>query len=560
MDTRMEMHELVAFNAAVSQGLDRRVDRINQASKDLKKFTGRHSGIDGKAAQAISAYISDVHLGGIMTMINEIIERFNQLNTMYIGHYPHVDEGSNDFFLLSKDYEEINSNAKKMRTKFSDDEEKLIAITNEVDDIVSSFSTNDAMTEFDKIDENFADINKNIHRQSRDWSSYESQCARRYAELDAAIHVVKRLIEEYANKSVADLGSYQEGLFARDLTQKDMQVFDKLSNKIDRDKNFTKIAEKNLKALNRKYAQIEAEKERLRQRELNKRDGRNSFIVDGLFALAGIAVTACTAGVGVPLVLAIGSNILLPLLDLSEDLDKATTGKEYGANFIKDFLHGYLKLDRPTTEKVYAVASLGIGVAGSKGAFEAAKDSGYLVSRGIKAEPLFKSLKAVGTEAVSIENVSNIVRKAKDVKYLKTSAKSLAEKTEAAFFMDRINFTDAIKGNIKLGWENKFLKEGFIPHFNNKVAWKDIGKICKIYGKETLKQGEKMILKDCVVSPLITMGLNAFPGSDKNSVPYKAAKKFLNKNLTKPLQKKTDEGWSAAYENYKYHQEWDLDR
>lgn len=78
--------------------------------------------------------------------------------------------------------------------------------------------------------------------------------------------------------------------------------------------------------------------------------------------------------------------------------------------------------------------------------------------------------------------------------------------------------------------------------------------------KETLKQTEKMILKDYVVTPVVTAGLNAFPGSDKNSVPYKATKKFLNKKLIKPLQKKTDEGWSATYENYKYNQKWNLDR
>lgn len=50
MGTRMEMHELIAFNSAVSQGLNRRVNRLNQVSKDLGKFTGKASGIDGQAA------------------------------------------------------------------------------------------------------------------------------------------------------------------------------------------------------------------------------------------------------------------------------------------------------------------------------------------------------------------------------------------------------------------------------------------------------------------------------------------------------------------------------
>ena len=537
MDTRMEMHELVAFNAAVSQGLDRRVDRINQASKDLKKFTGRHSGIDGKAAQAISAYISDVHLGGIMTMINEIIERFNQLNTMYIGHYPHVDEGSNDFFLLSQDYEEINSNAKRMRTKFSDDEEKLIAITNEVDDIVSSFSTNDAMTEFDKIEENFADINKNIHRQSRDWSSYESQCARRYAELDAAINVVKRLIDQYSHKSVADLGRYQEGLFAKDLSKKDMRIFDKLSRNIHHDKTLTKTAQKNLKALQRKYEQIEIER--------NKRDGWNSLIVESLFAVAGVTIGVCTGSLAVPLLL-MGSSIF-PVLELYENFNKAQTGKSEGDNLGKAFLTDGLALDKNTADSVYNLVDFGSEIVGSEGAFEALKDGGYVVSKGLKAKPLFSSLKNLGAKVVSVKNVKNAVRNVTDIKYVRATSKNLFKEAKAAISKDFID----IGNSTKIGEENNILREEILPHFNEYMKTSDIVKgVLKIYGTEAIVQAEKSVVKEYLLSPIVEATTDKIAGEDDRSFGHKFVNKIIDdafgklyKSIQKVVHNATDDNF-----------------
>lgn len=466
-----------------------------------------------------------------MPMINEIIERFNQLNTMYIGHYPNVDEGSNDFFLLSQDYEEINSNAKKMRTKFSDDEEKLIAITNEVDDIVSSFATNDAMTEFDKIDENFADINKNIHRQSRDWASYESQCARRYAELDAAINVVKRLIEEYANKNVAELGNYQEGLFARDLSKKGMRVFDKLSQNINRDKKLAQMAEKNLKALNKKYAQIEAEKlKRIRQRELNKQDGWNSLFVDGLFAAAGLTVAACTGGAAIPLVLM--GSVAFTGMDLVEDLDKARTGKKEGFNLGKYILHSFFGLNKQVTDNVYNVLDFTAGIAGSGSAFKSLAKEGYFISQGVAAKPLLSSFKALRTETVSVKNATNLVKNFKNVKYLKGTGKGILQGTKTAFVKD----AKGIGENLKLGWKNRFLKEGLLVH-TNKTVQGTTKKIVQTCAKESGKQAEKLLVKNYVASPIVNVLADRIGGSDKTSIQYKFTKKYLSKKVNRRVMK-----------------------
>ena len=72
-------------------------------------------GLTGGAADGIANYISEVHASGLQTMIEQLLQRFEDLLKIYVASYTGVDKGGNDFYLATSDYEAIKGQSDSYR-------------------------------------------------------------------------------------------------------------------------------------------------------------------------------------------------------------------------------------------------------------------------------------------------------------------------------------------------------------------------------------------------------------------------------------------------------------
>ncbi len=136
--TKMNYMELYGFMLATNQGLNSRRDLLRKTQKSLNVFASGKGGLTGGAADGIANYISEVHASGLQTMIEQLLQRFEDLLKIYVASYTGVDKGGNDFYLATSDYEAIKGQSNSYRGDVAAKVAQFNKITQEVSDIVSS--------------------------------------------------------------------------------------------------------------------------------------------------------------------------------------------------------------------------------------------------------------------------------------------------------------------------------------------------------------------------------------------------------------------------------------
>ncbi len=514
--TKMNYMELYGFMLATNQGLNSRRDLLRKTQKSLNVFASGKGGLTGGAADGIANYISEVHASGLQTMIEQLLQRFEDLLKIYVASYTGVDKGGNDFYLATSDYEAIKGQSDSYRGDVAAKVAQFNKITQEVSDIVSSGTyVQRANKAKQRVNDSVDNIKQGIKAQQESWQTYEAEQVRKFDELDEMMAAIERLIGQYSSQKLPQFTGYQKGAFAEKINGKTQQVITTLQDNMYRDRNLVKSAEKKIDQTQKTYQRylVHLEEER------NKREGKNALMVDGFFFLLGGAIAVASGGTAVPLLL--GFGVGLDLLNLYEDYTKMKSGKKYGDNFIKDFLLR-LGINREYAEDTYSILNLIGGVAGSKGAFKSLVKEGQFVSKGIKTKPLLQNSKQVWRDSTSVKNLFNF---ADDSKVTGSTAKKVMQ----AFEHD----AHAIGNNVKTAKEHKLLLEGIVPKLSKGASGKVI---TKTYAKETLKQVTFAGVKDVVIAPAASAVTNSVVGNDTSSIEYKMTNKFAGKIISKPVK------------------------
>ncbi len=514
--TKMNYMELYEFMLATNQGLNSRRDLLRKTQKSLNTFASGKGGLTGGAADGIANYISEVHASGLQTMIEQLLQRFEDLLKIYVASYTGVDKGGNDFYLATSDYEAIKGQSDSYRGDVAAKVAQFNKITQEVSDIVSSGTyVQRANKAKQRVNDSVDNIKQGIKAQQESWQTYEAEQVRKFDELDEMMAAIERLIGQYSSQKLPQFTGYQKGAFAEKINGKTQQVITTLQDNMYRDRNLVKSAEKKIDQTQKTYQRylVHLEEER------NKREGKNAFYTDLLFMALGVGITIMSGGIAVPALMAFG--MALDGLNLYEDYTKMASGKKYGDNLIKDMLIDW-GMNRDTAENTYTLLNLVGGVSGSAGAYKSLVKEGQFVSKGIKARPLLQNSKQVWRDSTSVKNLFNF---ADDSKVTGSTAKKVMQ----AFERD----AHAIGNNVKTAKEHKLLLEGIVPKLSKGASGKVI---TKTYAKETLKQVTFAGVKDVVIAPAASAVTNSVVGNDTSSIEYKMTNKFAGKIISKPVK------------------------
>ncbi len=514
--TKMNYMELYEFMLATNQGLNSRRDLLRKTQKSLNTFASGKGGLTGGAADGIANYISEVHASGLQTMIEQLLQRFEDLLKIYVASYTGVDKGGNDFYLATSDYEAIKGQSDSYRGDVAAKVAHFNKITHGVSDIVPSGTyvqqANEAKS---RVKDSLDNIKRGIKDQQESWQTYEAEQVRKFDELDEMIAAIERLIGQYSSQKLPQFTGYQKGTFAEKINGKTQQVITTLQDNMYRDRNLVKSAEKKIDQTQKTYQRylVHLEEER------NKREGKNAFYTDLFFMALGVGITIMSGGIAVPALMAFG--MALDGLNLYEDYTKMTSGKKYGDNIIK-WLLMKTGLKRESTEGVYSLLNLAGAVSGSAGAYKSLVKEGQFVSKGIKTKPLLQNSKQVWRDSTSVKNLFNF---ADDSKVTGSTAKKVMQ----AFGND----SHAIGDNVKIAKKHKLLLEGIVPKLSKGASGKVI---TKTYAKETLKQVTFAGVKDVVIAPAASAVTNSVVGNDTSSIEYKMTNKFAGKIISKPVK------------------------
>ena len=514
--TKMNYMELYEFMLAANQGLNSRRDLLRKTQKSLNTFASGKGGLTGGAADGIANYISEVHASGLQTMIEQLLQRFEDLLKIYVASYTGVDKGGNDFYLATSDYEAIKGQSDSYRGDVAAKVAHFNKITHGVSDIVPSGTyvqqANEAKS---RVNDSLDNIKRGIKDQQESWQTYEAEQVRKFDELDEMIVAIERLIGQYSSQKLPQFTGYQKGAFEEKINGKTQQVITTLQDNMYRDRNLVKSAEKKIDQTQKTYQRylVHLEKER------NKREGKNAFYTDLFFMALGVGITIMSGGIAVPALMAFG--MALDGLNLYEDYTKMTSGKKYGDNIIK-WLLMKTGLKRESTEGVYSLLNLAGAVSGSAGAYKSLVKEGQFVSKGIKTKPLLQNSKQVWRDSTSVKNLFNF---ADDSKVTGSTAKKVMQ----AFGND----SHAIGDNVKIAKKHKLLLEGIVPKLSKGASGKVI---TKTYAKETLKQVTFAGVKDVVIAPAASAVTNSVVGNDTSSIEYKMTNKFAGKIISKPVK------------------------
>ncbi|MCR1881250.1 LXG domain-containing protein [Ligilactobacillus murinus] len=514
--TKMNYMELYEFMLAANQGLNSRRDLLRKTQKSLNTFASGKGGLTGGAADGIANYISEVHASGLQTMIEQLLQRFEDLLKIYVASYTGVDKGGNDFYLATSDYEAIKGQSDSYRGDVAAKVAHFNKITHGVSDIVPSGTyvqqANEAKS---RVNDSLDNIKRGIKDQQESWQTYEAEQVRKFDELDEMIAAIERLIGQYSSQKLPQFTGYQKGAFAEKINGKTQQVITTLQDNMYRDRNLVRSAEKKIDQTQKTYQRylVHLEEER------NKREGKNAFYTDLFFMALGVGITIMSGGIAVPALMAFG--MALDGLNLYEDYTKMTSGKKYGDNIIK-WLLMKTGLKRESTEGVYSLLNLAGAVSGSAGAYKSLVKEGQFVSKGIKTKPLLQNSKQVWRDSTSVKNLFNF---ADDSKVTGSTAKKVMQ----AFGND----SHAIGDNVKIAKKHKLLLEGIVPKLSKGASGKVI---TKTYAKETLKQVTFAGVKDVVIAPAASAVTNSVVGNDTSSIEYKMTNKFAGKIISKPVK------------------------
>ncbi|WEV56414.1 T7SS effector LXG polymorphic toxin [Ligilactobacillus acidipiscis] len=502
---KLDYQTLTDYQQSLDKGIKRRQKKLN-ATKEALNTIANSLNFSGQTATNVSNYIKEVHVNGIIEQLNQALVNFQIAMNFYVISYPSVDDEGVLFELVDKDFTNSKQEVKTAKGNYEKSIKSAKKTMANVSDIVETSGSTSLKKAGKNLNEALSQMHKIATNQQSGWHELESKHENDFSDTQEIVDKVNQLVGQYQGGKMPTMENYTTGLFSQNLGVKYNDKLKQIQQYNSRNKKVSQQAGKQIKEINHQQHVYEKKVKKARI-EKNKRDGWKEFGTDALVAVAGITITIASGGFAAPIVLLVPEG-LFTVAKLGEDLNKATTGKKEGFNFLKKgtrFVGKSTGLSTEDSDSIYSSLEFVANIAGSAGAYKDLVKAGYFV----EGEKTGKSI-------------------------LATFMKEDANAAKNVFY-----------DNVHLFKESRGATNGFLPEVNNSTIlnpnrasniaiYRTLG---NAYGKVAIKNKVKkrtdLFLSKQVNDPIIKEYEIQTKGHDGNTVRPNFIKNQLNMSETK---------------------------
>ncbi|URZ03832.1 zincin-like metallopeptidase toxin domain-containing protein [Clostridium felsineum] len=292
-NTELYYDALTDLSVRIAAGIKNRtqpLDELNQAMTQLSQTDA----IKGNAADAMKAYINEVHMTLIQTL-QLLLNNYEMTLGKYVKGYLEVDS-SESFKLVKEDFDAHVRNLSSHRSDFTSIGDKLKAISDEAADIISlggagSKRLFNVAKEMDNMKKTVSDLDDS-------WNKYENG----YKEFDQVQDLIaqtKALLK--STLSVPRGYSYSPGSFSKLISKDFVNAFE-ANVKYAQNKDNQKEFKKDWDRISKDYTTDQKRMADARQKEANQHKGAWEVVFGVGAVVIGAAAIILTAGAATPLV------------------------------------------------------------------------------------------------------------------------------------------------------------------------------------------------------------------------------------------------------------------
>ncbi|URZ02608.1 T7SS effector LXG polymorphic toxin [Clostridium felsineum] len=292
-NTELYYDALTDLSVRIAAGIKNRtqpLDELNQAMTQLSQTDA----IKGNAANAMKAYINEVHMTLIQTL-ELLLNNYEMTLGKYVKGYLEVDS-SESFKLVKEDFDAHVRNLSSHRSDFTSIGDKLKAISDEAEDILS-LSGAGSKRLFNVVSE-MDSMKKTVSNLDDSWNKYENGY-REFDQVQDLIAQTKALLK--STLSVPRGYSYSPGSFSKLISKNFVNAFEanvKYAQNKDNQKEFKKDWDRICKDYTTDQKRMTEEK----QKEANQHKGAWEVVFGVGAVVIGAAAIILTAGAATPLV------------------------------------------------------------------------------------------------------------------------------------------------------------------------------------------------------------------------------------------------------------------
>lgn len=363
-NTELYYEQLTDLSVRIAVGIKNRTAPLGNLAKAMTQLSQTNA-IKGNSANAMKAYISEVHMTLIQTL-QLLLNNYEMALGKYVKGYLEVDS-SESFKLVKEDFDDHKRKLSSHRSDFTSIGNQLKAISDEAEDIISLAGAGsnrlfNVAKEMDAMKKTVSDLNDR-------WNSYE-QTDPGFNQVQNLIAQTKSLLK--STLSVPRAYSYSPGSFSKLMSKNFVDAFIANANYAQNPDN-QKAFKDDWNSISKNYT---ADQKRMAEEAKKKaqEEGLIGLIWDGVQICAGTVLVATGAGAGFGIALIAGG-----VNSAINHASMATTGKSF--NIVGNLTNGavqwynknignpLVKTGNPIAKFVAGLGNGAIQVAGGMGQF-----------------------------------------------------------------------------------------------------------------------------------------------------------------------------------------------
>ncbi|AAK78314.1 NAD+--asparagine ADP-ribosyltransferase [Clostridium acetobutylicum] len=375
-NSELYYEELTDLSVRIALGIKNRtepLDELNQAMTQLSQTNA----IKGNAANAMKAYISEVHMTLIQTL-ELILNNYEMALGKYVKGYLEVDSDES-FKLIKEDFDAHKHNLSSHQSDFTSIGNKLKAISDEAEDIIPLRGA--GSKRLFNVAKDMGTMKEIVSNLNNKWNDYE--------QADPGFNQVQDLIAQTTSLLKSTLSvprgySYSPGSFSKLISKDFVNAFEVNANYAQNADN-QKAFKANWDRISKNYTTDQNRMAEEAKKEAQK-EGLIGLIWDELqiaggtvITVIGLGLTPFTGGLSIGLVVLGGSMVVGGVNSAINHTSMAITGKGY--NLVGNLTNGALqwynknigeplvKTGNPIAKFVAGFGSGAIELAGGMGQF-----------------------------------------------------------------------------------------------------------------------------------------------------------------------------------------------
>ncbi|ADZ20690.1 conserved hypothetical protein [Clostridium acetobutylicum EA 2018] len=325
-NSELYYEELTDLSVRIALGIKNRTEPLDELSQAMTQLSQTNA-IKGNAANAMKAYINEVHMTLIQTL-ELLLNNYEMALGKYVKGYLEVDSDES-FKLIKEDFDAHKNNLSSHQSDFTSIGNKLKAISDEAEDIISLRGA--GSKRLFNVAKDMGTMKEIVSNLNNKWNDYEQS--------DPGFNQVQDLIAQTTSLLKSTLSvprgySYSPGSFSKLISKDFVNAFEVNANYAQNPDN-QKAFKANWNSISKNYT---TDQKRMAEeaKEEAQKDGRIGLIWDALQVAAGtvLVVTGVGAGFGVVLI-AGGINSAI------NHASMATTGNSF--NIMGNLTNGALQ-------------------------------------------------------------------------------------------------------------------------------------------------------------------------------------------------------------------------